>query len=433
MRASYLLLLAPLLAFASAQAQEDSAIDPEIARAAFDQLREIAAADGGDLWGVTLDFPILFVDPETRAVVADRKDEAGLLTEWKGLWAGRYPADLGVANFSTEWAGTRWTMLVWPPPTDEVGRAQLLVHESFHNAQKELGVFAAGGACAHLATFDGRLWLRLEARALAAALEAEEVEREEAAADALLFRALRRSLFPGSAEAEDGLERMEGSAEYTGVRLCSPDANVRRAVAVNSLRGLAQRPSLGRSFQYATGPALGLLLDGYDPLWREDFLAGKTFTELLAPAVWIEQPADLEGEARQRASDYGFDQVEAEERERAKEREARLARHRARFLAGPVLILPTRSLRNSFDPSRIDLLEGVGAVYGTLWLSDEWGVADAPGGGLILSNGGIHLAAPTDVEGPELAGDGWTLVLNPGWTVIPGDRDGDFRAVEEGK
>jgi hypothetical protein len=26
-----------------------------------------------------------------------------------------------------------------------------------------------------------------------------------------------------------------------------------------------------------------------------------------------------------------------------------------------------------------------------------------------------------------IQGDGWTLELNPGWTLIPGERKGDYR------
>ena len=424
-----------LIAVPSAASQEtaETGIDAAIARAAFEQVRTIALEDGGELWGLALDFPILFVHPDTRVVVADRKDGAGELSEWQGLWTGRFPAERGIANFSTEWAGVRWTMLVWPPPTDEVERARLLIHESFHNAQPALGITASSQPCAHLATFDGRLWMRLEARALATALESDPYDgsREEAAADALLFRALRRSLFAESADAEDALERLEGSAEYTGNRLYSPIESVRTAATVAKLNGLATRPTLTRSFQYATGPALGLLLDGYDPLWREDFLAGRAMSDLLDPAIQFEAPNDVEAEALRRAKKHGFEQIAAEETERERKREERLAQHRARFLEGPILILPTRSANRSFDPNKIDLLEGVGSVYGTVWISVEWGVADAPGGALIRNDLHIHLAAPTDVEGPQLAGDGWTLELDPGWTVVPGERDGDFELVEK--
>lgn len=425
-----LALALPLALFP--QEQTTTPIDLQVARAAFDQLGTITAADDGELWGVSLARPLLFVHPETRAVVADRGDDGGLLTETDGVWSGQFPAESPIANFATEWAGRRWTMLVWPLPEDEVDRARLLLHESFHNVQPELEISGSSDAAPHLGTFEGRLWLRLEARALAAALKAdpEDGSREDAAADAMLFRALRRSLFPASPKDEDELERTEGAAEYTGMRLCSPDAGVRVAETVELLEGLAQRPSLTRSFMYATGPALGLLLDDYDPYWREAFLAGASITELLMPIVWMEEPEDLQAAALERARSYDFEQIEAEEEERELERQKRMARHRARYLEGPVLILPGRSLRSSFDPSRIELLEGVGSVYGTLWASDDWGVADAPGGGLILLDRTVHLPAPTDVEGPELAGDGWTLALAAGWRIVPGQRDGDFRAVE---
>jgi len=438
--------LLPCAGVVPAQERADPAIDLGVAREAFEQVRAIVAADGGELWGISLDTPILLVDAESRACAADRADAQGLLSEREGVWCGRFPTQLGVANTTTRWAGRRWTMLRWPIPDDEVERARLLMHETFHSAQFELGVSAAtgGDSCPHLGEYDGRLWLRMEAHALVAALESEGAERDQAAADALLFRALRRSLHSdgeggvdagaSAAEAEDALERLEGSAEYTGVRLCSPDARVRRAAAVELLRGLAARPSLTRSFQYATGPALGLLLDEYDPYWREAFLAGGTFSALLAPAVWFEVPAaELEGRALRRAKEYGFDEVVADETERERRRAERLAGYRARFVEGPVLVLPARSPRLTFDPGRIERLDRIGSVYGTLWLSDEWGVADAPGGGLVLDDRTVHLAAPADVEGPRIAGDGWTLDLSPGWVVAPGARGGDFRLVEGGK
>ncbi len=417
-------------AHVSVQEHDAPPIDPTVARAAIDALAAIVKGDGGELWGVELGRPLLFVDPETRTVVADRADAEGVLFEWKGMWAGRFPADRGIANTAVQWAGTRWTMLMWPPPTDAIARANLLVHESFHNVQNELRITAAASPCPHLATMDGRLWLRLEARALAAALRAEDdFERDEAAADAMLFRALRRSLFANGAELEDGLERVEGSAEYTGVRLCSDNASVRSARTIAALEGLVARESLTRSFAYATGPALGLLLDAYDPAWRSDFLAGRELSELLSLAVLIEEPTDLARAAAERAGRYGAAEVRAEEVERERLRVARAVVHRARFVDGPVLVLPTRTPRRSFDPNRIEPLDGVGQVYGTLWISDEWGVADAPGGALLCDDGRTHLAAPADLEGPELAGDGWTLTLTPEWTVESGARDGDYRIV----
>ncbi|MFT5474918.1 MAG: hypothetical protein ACI8Y8_000245 [Planctomycetota bacterium] len=427
------LLATPTATAAGVLVQVDRpSIDFDVARTAFAQAQAAARADGGALWGVSMDLPILFVDPDTRAVAANRGDAQGLLTERDGVWSGTYPADLAIANFMTDWAGVRWTMLMWPPPTEPVARVRLLMHESFHNIQGQLGISLLSSPCAHLATYAGRLWLRLEARALAAALTAEAGDgvREDAVSDALLLRAMRRSLFPGSGDAEEALERAEGSAEYTGVRLCAPTDRARADLIVTTLTRLAERETLTRSFPYATGPALSLLMDGYDPHWREDYLAGRSLTELLAPVVAFEPPTDPEDTARHCADRYGYDEVAAEESKREQLRQLRITVLRQRFVDGPVLILRGRTPNTSFDPNRIEIIDGVGLAYGTYWVSDAWGIANAPGGALVCADLRMHLPAPFEVEGSKLSGTGWTLDLAPGWEIAPGPRDGDFELVE---
>lgn len=412
------------------------AIDRNVARTAFAEGRAAAGRDDGALWGHSLELPILFVHPETREVVANQPDRGGRLAGADGLWTGTYPSDQPIANFSTEWSGTRWTMLIWPPPAEPVARVRLLMHESFHNLQQDLRISLESSPCAHLETYAGRLWLRLEARALAAALRAgaDELERDDAVFDAMLLRAMRRSLFPGSPDAEDALERVEGSAEYTGVYLCVPNERGRADLVVTSLEELEGRPTLTRSFQYATGPALGLLLDGYDPHWREDFVSGRALADILTRALAFEAPEDredLESEALQCAQKYDFEAVAAEEAGIERARRARVAEYRRRFVDGPVLILPARAPQRSFDPNQIEHIDGLGSAYGTLWISDAWGVADAPGGALLLEDLRIHLAAPAHLEGSALAGEGWTVELAPGWRVIPGAREGDFTVTED--
>lgn len=417
------------LAHVSVQEHAVAPIDPKVARAAFDQLEEIAGLDGAELWGVSLEQPVILVDPRTRAVVANRPDPDGLLVEWRGLWAGRFPSNRAIANTSTTWSGRRWTMLAWPLPASTAERARLLAHEAFHSAQYELGLVTSTPHCTHLSTLDGRLWMRLEARALAGALRArvDEGEWEQAATDALLFRAMRRSLFDGSGDREDRLERMEGSAEYTGVRLGVTAHRDRLATTLAGLEGIASRAGLMRSFPYVTGPAWGLLLDACDPFWRDGYLAGEGFGDLLAPVVRFEVPEDLELRATERAIGYGFEQVLSQELERDLKRQERLSHLRARFVEGPILVLPSVAPRNSFDPNGVEALDELGQVYHPLWLADEWGVLEAPGGALVREDSSVQLPAPSDPAGTRLSGEGWTLELEPGWSVVPGDREGDSR------
>ena len=418
------------LAHVTVKEHDAAPIDPAAARAAIEGLRAIAAADAGGLWGAPLDGPLLFVEPATRTAVAEVPDAEGRLFPWRGLHAGRLPADVPVANTASDWAGRLWTMVMWPLPAGEA-RDALLVHESFHQAQRGLGLYVHSAPCAHLDDTEGRVWLRLEGRALDAALAAEAGSEgcRKAVRDALLFRARRRALAEASAACEDALERVEGTAEYTGVRLGYRTGASRRAAARAALERIASHPSLARSFPYLTGPALGLLLDDLAPGWREDYLAGASFGELLAPAAAFEAPADLAALAERRAERYGRAEVTAEEARRAEERAARVAALRARFVEGPTLRLPMRDSQLTFDPNGAVTLGDEGTVYSSFWARDAWGVLDAKGGALMSPSGWLRVPAPETAE--ERAGEGWTLTLEPGWSLAPGPRAGDFEAAPD--
>ena len=95
-----------------------------------------------------------------------------------------------------------------------------MLHELFHRIQPELGLITAGGPAragdAHLDTLEGRVWLRLEWRALARALCQSGEDRKRAVSDALAFRLTRRSQFANAAENERVEEIREGLAQYTG-------------------------------------------------------------------------------------------------------------------------------------------------------------------------------------------------------------------------
>src|SRR5207237_243252 len=78
-------------------------------------------------------------------------------------------------------------------------RQQLMLHGLFHRIQPELGLITDDGFNEHLGTLEGRVWMRLEWRALRRAVEASGSDRAEAIADALAFRRERRRRFPGAA------------------------------------------------------------------------------------------------------------------------------------------------------------------------------------------------------------------------------------------
>src|SRR5213595_2690755 len=92
-----------------------------------------------------------------------------------------------------------------------------MLHGLFHRIQAELGFTASNGFNEHLDTLEGRVWIRLEWRALRRVLQSSGSDRAEAIADALAFRRERRRLFPGAADNEWRDEIREGLASYTGI------------------------------------------------------------------------------------------------------------------------------------------------------------------------------------------------------------------------
>lgn len=414
-----------------AQEPEGGPIPVKEARALFAEAE--AVSDGGEaLWGVGLYGPMLFVDRASRAVVANRPDGEGRLEERDGLWVGVLPQDVGIANTGIDWAGERWTMLVWPLTPNRYARRVLMVHEMFHRIQPELGHVLSSGPNVHLDSRRGRTLLRMEWRALQEALGHRGAARRAAIRHALSFRAQRHAAFPGGIRDERALELNEGLAEYTGIRAAVPE-NARAGWTMRQLEdyeGRARAGSIVRSFAYASGPAYGLLLDDLDPNWRARVTPGTDLGELLKEAYDIRlQNADAIADAAWPL--YGGPEVDAEETERHEEQLRVQAGFRQRFEVGPTLTIPWESeMRYGFNPNDVTPFGEVGTVYGYFELRGEFGVLQVPGAGalMVMEGGGpvrVVLPAPEAQSGSTITGPGYTLELSEGWGLAPGEGPDD--------
>jgi hypothetical protein len=371
------------------------AIDPALARS---YLSDFASACGParTFWHHDLCGPVVLADPATRAfVTADRE--------------GTLPASIGLANTAVDWNGQKWTMILWPLPGDREQRLALMFHESFHRIQGDLGLPMASPANAHLDILDGRYYLQLEFRALAAALKSEGSLQRRAAADAVAFRRQRRALFPTAASTERALEMNEGLAEYTGVALSG--APVR--LALLDLETYAAQPSFVRSFAYATGPAYGDLLDQYERNWRTTLKPTDDLSELLIRAMNLAVPLHPSVDAYNGAS------LHTQEAERDQSRQRRVAALRKLLVDGPVLTLPLEQMQMDFNPNNLIPIEGIGTVYPTITIRDVWGAIQVSDHALISQDfKKLFVSAPAQ-------GTAWKLDLKPGWKIAPAQRPGD--------
>lgn len=390
----------------------------DVGREALAEARAACTADAGRLWGVSLCTPLLIVEPASRRVVASQSPAEGRLAPLGDVFVGVLPKEMNVSNTAATWGGTTYAMVrsTSLSAADPHDRARLLMHESWHAVQERLGFPAASPTPAHLGTADGRAAMRLEWRALARALTDQSAQGRQDAAAALVFRAWRRSLFPEAAALENQLELNEGLAEYTGYKLSGRAALDAHVAA--GLRAREKGESYVRSFAYGSGPAYGLLLDRYDPAWREKIRDRGDLGELLKVALAAASPVDLGKAASQAGGAYGMEAILAEERTVQAARDRTALDWRRKLVSGPGLRLPLIKNSLSFNPNNLFPLPPEGTVYPTLRAVDAWGVLEVEGGALVAADwSSVTLPGPVLRQPKGLTGPGWSLQLADEWTA----------------
>ena len=398
---------------------------------ALDGLRETRAAcdaDHGALWGRNLCGPIALVARRSHLVVANDTVPGWPYLRMNDAFITALPPDQGVANTSFSWQGRDWTMVVLPLPDDRFDRIALLLHEVFHREQGLLGLRDRDALNNQLDTRAGRTWLRLEYRALARALVATDsapADVRRHVANALLFRAYRRSLFPGSDSLETSLEMQEGLPEYTGERLALQMTGLTPSRVARAVTERENRGTYVRGFAYGTGPALGVLLDRYAHTWRTEVRTHRDPAGLLAQAIQFRPPTKLGSAARDRAREYGWTQVDSEEGARELARTPEMRSYQARLVDGPTITFRQSrdSLAWGFDPNTLIGYDLSHTIYPTGSFAGPWGSLSVDSGGVLVRNdmAVLTVEAPTSElpPGRHVTGRGWTLDLSSGWRLVP--------------
>ena len=402
-------------------------------------LREYRAASRGiaeRLWARPLGGPLVLVDRGTRrAFSAVPLPEDGF-TPVDSMYVGRWPDTLTLANTAIRHGGRDLSIVGLPIDDDRYLRIALLMHESFHRLQPALGLGARDALSPHLEDCDGRLWLRLELRALSYAITSSGDDRTRHARNAMHFRQRRHLLYAEAFALESQLELQEGLPEYTGQRVALAVTGLGPLRVVRTIDAHMNDPSYARSFAYATGPALGLLLDACVPGWRGRIAARRDMAGMLMEALGMKAPVLSEAAVIELARPYGYDALLATETRRAQQRQARIAEYRGRFVDGSVLTLQQDALGTSYDPLTLFPFDTLGTVYPTGRFSAEWGVLQVDSLGALVSADmrRVRVAAPaaarseprTETMNAPLSGPGWVLRLSDGWAIEPAQRRGDW-------
>ncbi len=414
-------------------------IDTTLAMSALREANTACHRDAGALWGRSLCGPIALADRQSRLMLVNDSVVKQPYLPYGGAFVATAPQGTGFANTSFDWAGQRWAMIMLPLPADTFDRVTLVMHEVFHREQDSLGLGNMDLPNNQLDELNGRVWLRFELQALAAALDA--LAEGDASArghteDALLFRARRRQLYPLADSLEPALEIQEGLAEYTGERLAMTYTGETPHRVARKVRDFQANPTYVRSFAYATGPALGVLLDRFDPGWQQHMREVRDPARMLATRLALRVPRDLAREADRRARRYDYATVMREEAARDSARRGAMAAYRAQLVDGPTLTFAQAWLGRVFNPQMLVGFDIRNTIYPTGTFNSVWGKLEVTNGGALLSNdqATLRVRAPSSAPAADartVRGDGWTLELAPGWSIAPAPgRAGSYIVVK---
>lgn len=409
-------------------------IPTQVAEQAFQEAATLCKVEGGKLWGHSLWGPMLFVDSTTHQAVLN-EPATGAVKDGS-LFRLVLPEKMGSSNTSVELDGKRWTMIMWPLPENKAMREILMMHESYHRIQPEIGLEAKGGLGSnlHLDTKDGRVWMRAEFNALSTALGSEGEMRRTALSDALLFRAYRQSLWPEAAEQERNLELNEGLAESTGIDAALTDSSQRVIAAMGDVENCKKNPTFVRSFAYGTGPAYAELLNAVNLDWRKGIGMDFDFAKTVASAYKLKPASPSEKAAMAAIAKYNGAEIISREDARQKAADEKNARFTKLFIDGPTVHIHLVNMSINFDPRRVRKFGDHGSVYDTVKFKDDWGTLKVQDGVALVSKNfrEVYVPASPDTCASNTSGDGWKLALDKGYVLAPDPgKPGSLRVVKK--
>jgi len=387
----------------------------------FKDLKEYLTKENGKLWSHQLYGPILLVNQNNRIIIANEKDEKGILSKQGQLYIGILPDEINISNTALNWNGKRWTMVMLPLPKDYNERLNLLIHELFHRIQPVIG-FAnlKTKQSNHLDDLNGRIYLKLELAALTKALESDSTDvRQKDIRNALLFRHYRYKLYPGAKEAENTLDLLEGLAEYTGSILSGRTDKELKKHYVKAINDFYSYPTFVRSFSYKTIPVYGYFMNLKNPNWNKEISKSTNLADFITTFFKVTIPSDLKDTINNIKAEYGFDKISTFEIKRYNERKKLMAEFETKFEKNPTLIIHFENMHIQFDPRNIMPFKDLGTVYPNLRITDNWGILTAKNGALLGKNWQkVTVADPTEITDTIVKGDGWQLKLDKNWKLI---------------
>ena len=415
-----------LLIISCKEEKTDSYFTSEKASQYFKSIEDICIRDNGRLWGKNLYGPIMFVERTSRRIVANQPDNEGLLKVKDGVYTGVYPKELILNNAPVIFGGTLFAMAPLPAEEDDYRIKNRALHSLFHRFQESVGIVSAGFNISNMDEKEARLWIKLEWKALRKALNSQGDERQLAIRDALIFRGSNRELYQKFANDENRFEIYEGLATFTYTMFCTDSPKEYKTRLFENLDRVYSMQSYARSYGFIHGALYASLLYekgfNFHKIQTENFDLGNAVKELYN----IDLPVICRDVAGSLAVNYDIDAINQEEEQRLSDIKERIHKQISTFTEKPVVFLELESPYFDFEPEDIHPLDTLGTLYSSMRISDNWGKLTVDKGGCLVSNNFKYLritAKGFKTNKNHISGEGWLLILNKDWELIPVDQN----------
>jgi len=402
-------------------------IPVDLAAQFFAELEALHTNDDSYLWGLDLRVPFIFVDPETRDIVANRPDDRGILTKRGGAYVGTLPTGLVPAYSFPSFGDELWAMLPWDYVNldNKTYRLRTMSHMAFHVTQAKLFGNKMEWNNEHMNETEARISILLEISALITALTSTGDERLTAIRDALFIRAARRQLFESGID-ENRLEVWEGLADYTEYRLNLKDTTELIAELELAAHNLMYGDLLEPTFGYLSGALYGLLLSETGIPWKYRVGFSTDLGALLKELIGIIELTPFD---ELDLHIYGYAEILDYEAARLERHEKIMQEIVYAFTNRPTLYIPRAESRAYVAQKMFALPEWGDVFSGRMETHGAFGRLILHDGDFInlYEEGALILACGIKIERDKVFGDNWELELNSGFEIRY--TDGNYKVV----
>jgi hypothetical protein len=398
----------------------ESYFTPERAGYYFNKVGEICRKDNGSLWGKNLSGPLMFVDRNTRKIIANKQDSDGILKLKDNYYSGIFPKDRIINNTAVTFGGTVFGMAPITEKEDEYRITTRALHSLFHRFQLQEGIPPAVYIIPEMDEKQARIWLKLEWKALTKAINSEGEERKRYIRDALIFRGANHESYPGDAENENRFESYEGFATFTYLYLNTQWPDEYKSRLFEYLDRIYSYQSYSRSYGFIHGALYATLLHEKGFEFRTIKPGNVDPGALVRTIYGIELPAVCRDVAGSIALNYDMQAIYQEEARRLQEIKDRLNTESSTFTEKPVVYIELESPYFDFEPEDVHSLDSLGTLYNSIRVSDNWGKLTVDKGGCLVSGNLKYLRVTAKgfrKEKNHIYGEGWQLILQNDWEI----------------